>query len=141
MIIEQQNSTAIITQDKTSLSEFTKKFSVLHERFKENNVILQLKDSAMSSIDALVSISKIHRQLNQSFAVVSPQLNQDDFEDDFIVVPTLQEAHDYIEMELIAPTYTPNGSHVVELVRRRAVRQCLNLQEPKGPTSCEHLGV
>ena len=101
MIIEQQNSTAIITQDKTSLSEFTKKFSVLHERFKENNVILQLKDSAMSSIDSLVSISKIHRQLNQSFVVVSPQLNQDDFEDDFIVVPTLQEAHDYIEMELI----------------------------------------
>jgi hypothetical protein len=33
--------------------------------------------------------------------VVSPQLNQNDFEDDFIVVPTLQEAHDYIEMELI----------------------------------------
>jgi uncharacterized phage infection (PIP) family protein YhgE len=101
MIIEQQNSTAIITQDKTSLSEFIKKFSVLHERFKENNVILQLKDNATSSIDILVSISKIHRQLNQSFVVVSPQLNQDDFEDDFIVVPTLQEAHDYIEMELI----------------------------------------
>ena len=101
MIIEQQNSTAIITQDKTSLSEFIKKFSVLHERFKENNVILQLKDNATSSIDILVSISKIHRQLNQSFVVVSPQLNQDDFEDDFVVVPTLQEAHDYIEMELI----------------------------------------
>jgi uncharacterized phage infection (PIP) family protein YhgE len=101
MIIEQQNSTAIITQDKTSLSQFIKKFSVLHERFKENNVILQLKDNATSSIDILVSISKIHRQLNQSFVVVSPQLNQDDFEDDFIVVPTLQEAHDYIEMELI----------------------------------------
>ena len=101
MIIEQQNSTAIITQDKTSFSEFTKKFSVLHERFKENNVILQLKDNATSSIDILVSISKIHRQLNQSFVVVSPQLNQNDFEDDFIVVPTLQEAHDYIEMELI----------------------------------------
>jgi kynureninase len=101
MIIEQQNSTAIITQDKTSLSQFIKKFSVLHERFKENNVILQLKDNATSSIDILVSISKIHRQLNQSFVVVSPQLNQNDFEDDFIVVPTLQEAHDYIEMELI----------------------------------------
>jgi kynureninase len=101
MIIEQQNSTAIITQDKTSLSQFIKKFSVLHERFKENNVILQLKDNATSSIDILVSISKIHRQLNQSFVVVSPQLNQNDFEDDFIVVPTLQEAHDYIEMDLI----------------------------------------
>ena len=44
MIIEQQNSTAIITQDKTSLSEFTKKFSVLYERFKEDDIVLQLKD-------------------------------------------------------------------------------------------------
>ena len=33
--------------------------------------------------------------------MVTTQLNQDDFEDDFIVVPTLQEATDYIEMELI----------------------------------------
>ena len=31
--------------------------------------------------------------------MVSTQLNQDDFEDNFSVVPTLQEAHDYIEME------------------------------------------
>ena len=101
MIIDQQNSTAIISQNKTSLSEFIKKFSVLYERFKDNDVILQLKDASTFSIDLLISISKTHRQSNHSFVVVSPQLNQDDFEDDFIVVPTLQEAHDYIEMERI----------------------------------------
>ena len=101
MVIELHNLTAIITQDKTSLSEFITKFSVLHERFKENDVILQLKDTSISSIGELVSISEMHRQLNHSFVVVNSQLNQDDFEDDFIVVPTLQEAHDYIEMERI----------------------------------------
>ena len=101
MTIEQHHSTAIITQDKTSLSEFLKKFSVLHERFKEGNVILHLNDANTASMDALVSLSKIHRQLNHSFVVVSKQLNQDDFEDDFTVVPTLHEAHDYIEMEAI----------------------------------------
>jgi hypothetical protein len=101
MIIELHNSTAIITQDKTSFSEFLKKFSVLHERFKDNDVIFQLKDITITSLDELVSISEMHRQLNHAFVVVNSQLNQDDFEDDFIVVPTLQEAHDYIEMELI----------------------------------------
>ena len=101
MIIEQHNSTAIITQDKTSLSEFVKKFSVLHERFKDSDVVFQLKDTAISSLDELVSISETHRQSNQSFVVVSTQLNQDDFEDDFTIVPTLQEALDYIEMELM----------------------------------------
>ena len=101
MIIAQQNSTAVISQDKTSISEFIKKFSVLHERFKENDVILHLKDPSKFSFDLLISISKTHRQSNYSLVVVCPQLNQDDFEDDLIVVPTLQEAHDYIEMELI----------------------------------------
>jgi hypothetical protein len=101
MIIEQHNSTVIITQDKTSLSEFLKKFSVLHERFKENDLIFQLKDTAITPVDELVSISEMYRKLNKSFVVVSTQLNQDDFEDDFTIVPTLQEAHDYIEMELM----------------------------------------
>ena len=99
MTIEQQQSTAIITQEKTSLSEFSKKFSVLHERFKEGNVILQLNDAHSDSMDVLVSLSKMHRKLNHSFVVASAQLNQDDFEENFTVVPTLQEAHDYIEME------------------------------------------
>ena len=101
MVIELHQSTAIITQDKTNLSEFIKEFSVLHERFKENDIILQLKNTSILFIDEFVSISEMHRQLNHSFVVVYSQLNQDDFEDDFIVVPTLQEAHDYIEMERI----------------------------------------
>ena len=99
MTIEQQHSTAIITQEKTSLSEFSKKFAVLYERFKDNNVVLQLNNANTATMDVLVSLSETHRQLNHSFVVVSTQLNQDDFEDDFTVVPTLQEAHDYIEME------------------------------------------
>lgn len=101
MTIEQHNSTAIITQEKISLSEFSKKFSVLHERFKESDVVVHLNDANSDSMDVLVSLSKTHRQSNHSFVVVSTQLNQDDFEDDFTTVPTLQEAHDYIEMEAI----------------------------------------
>ena len=102
MIINQHNSTAIITQDKTSLPEFLKKFSVLHERFKKNDVILVLKDELSSGAsDQLVTLSHTHRHLNYSFVVVTTQLNQDDFEDDLIIVPSLQEAHDYIEMELM----------------------------------------
>jgi len=99
MIIEQHNSTAIITQDKTTITEFSTKLSVLHERFKEVDVIVQLNDATAASMDSLVSLSETHRLLNLSFVVVSTQLNQDDFEDNFSVVPTLQEAHDYIEME------------------------------------------
>ena len=34
--------------------------------------------------------------------MVTTQLNQDDFEDDFIIVPTLQEAKDFIEIDLLS---------------------------------------
>ena len=64
MIINQHNSTAIITQDKTSLPEFLKKFSVLHERFKTNDVILVLKDTSSDYIDQLLALSETHRHLN-----------------------------------------------------------------------------
>ena len=101
MTIEQHNSTTIIIQDKTTISEFSTKLSVLHERFKDSDLIVQLKNATTTSLDSLISLSSTHRLLNRSFVIVSSQLNQDDFEDDFIVVPTLQEAHDYIEMELI----------------------------------------
>tara|TARA_B110000967_G_scaffold201720_1_gene239406 strand:+ start:1431 stop:1754 length:324 start_codon:yes stop_codon:yes gene_type:complete len=101
MIIEQHNSTAIISQDKTTITEFSTKLSVLYERFKEVDVIVQLNDATAASMDSLVSLSETHRLLNHSFVVVSTQLNQDDFEDNFSVVPTLQEAHDYIEMETL----------------------------------------
>ena len=67
MIINQHNSTVVITQDKTNSSEFLKKLSVLHERYKKNDLILQLKDTPIASMDALVSLSEMHRQLNYSF--------------------------------------------------------------------------
>ena len=99
MIIDQHNSTAIITQDKTSITEFSTKLSVLHERFKDVDIIVHLKNATPESMSSLISLSDTHCLLNYSFVVVSTQLHQDDFEDNFSVVPTLQEAHDYIEME------------------------------------------
>jgi len=101
MTIEQHNSTTIITQEKTSISEFSIKLLVLHERFKNVDLIIHLKEATLTSMEPLISLSAKHRLLKQSFVVVSSELKQDDFEDDFSVVPTLQEAHDYIEMELI----------------------------------------
>lgn len=101
MIITHHNSIAIITQEKTTLSEFLKKLSVLHERFKTNDIILVLRDASKDAMDQLQALSEVHRQLNYSFVVVSTQLNQEDYEDDLSIVPSLQEAHDYIEMELM----------------------------------------
>ena len=51
MIIEHHNSIAIITQEKTSLKEFSTKFSVLYERFKEDDIVLNLKDISVGCLD------------------------------------------------------------------------------------------
>ena len=50
MIIEHHNSIAVITQTKTSLTEFSTKFSLLYERFKVDDIVLNLNDTSTTSV-------------------------------------------------------------------------------------------
>ena len=73
----------------------------MHERFKNVDLIIHLKEATITSMDAFNFFICKTSVVKAVFCSGQLQLNQDDFEDDFSVVPTLQEAHDYIEMELI----------------------------------------
>ena len=42
MIINQDGNTVVITQEKTSTIELVKKIDVLYERFKNNNIIVNI---------------------------------------------------------------------------------------------------
>ena len=61
MTIEQHNSTTVITQEKTSISEFSTKLLVLHERFKNVDLIIHLKEAALTSMAPLISLSAKHK--------------------------------------------------------------------------------
>ena len=49
MTIEQHNSATVITQEKTSISEFSTKLLVLHERFKNVDLIIHLKEALITN--------------------------------------------------------------------------------------------
>lgn len=102
MIFDKQGNTSIITQEKASVVELVKKIEVLYERFKNDNIIVNLttlNKVTLQDIVEFLQLSNTHRKAKQSFVIVTDKANLDETPDEIIVVPTLQEAHDIIEME------------------------------------------
>jgi hypothetical protein len=102
MIFDQVGNTSIITQEKATVIELVKKLQALYPKFKNNNIIV-----ALTSLDSItkaeivefLDLSKTHKAAKHSLVIVSNKINLDIIPDDLVVVPTLQEAHDIIEME------------------------------------------
>ncbi len=104
MIIDKEDNITIITQEKVSIIELVKKMNILYERYKNDNIIVNLTSLDKISLNKIVEflqISNKHRSSKHSFVIVTNKVNLDDIPDELVVVPTLQEASDIIEMEEI----------------------------------------
>lgn len=104
MIIDKDGNTTIITQEKASIIELVKKIDILYDRFKNNNIIVnitKLDDVKLSDIVEFLQLSNKHRKAKHSFVIVSSTANLDEMPDEIIVVPTTKEAFDVIEMEVM----------------------------------------
>ncbi|MDX1277723.1 ribonuclease Z [Oceanihabitans sediminis] len=102
MIFDKNENISIITQDKASVIELVKKLDVLYNKFKNDNVIVNitsLKPVSVEEIVEFLQISNKHREAKHSFVIVSNKTDIDATPDELVVVPTLQEAYDIIEME------------------------------------------
>lgn len=102
MIFDKEENTTIITQEKASVIELVKKIEILYERFKNDNIIVNLtslKPITLADIVEFLQLSNKHRKTKQSFVIVSNQANLDEIPVELVVVPTIKEAHDIIEME------------------------------------------
>nr|WP_321246406.1 ribonuclease Z [uncultured Psychroserpens sp.] len=104
MIIDKDGNTTIITQEKASIIELVKKIDILYDRFKNNNIIVnitKLDDVKLSDVVEFLQLSNKHRKAKHSFVIVSSNANLDEMPDEIIVVPTTKEAFDVIEMEVM----------------------------------------
>jgi len=104
MIFDKNGNTSIITQEKASIIELVKKIDVLYERFKNDDIIVNittLNKVTLSDIVEFLQLSNKHRKAKHSFVIVSNKVNLDESPNEIIVVPTLQEAYDIIEMEIM----------------------------------------
>lgn len=102
MILSQDGNISIITQEKATIIELVKKMGALYPKFKNNNIIVNLTSLApitKNEVIEFLELSNMHRSKNQSFVIVSHKIDGDDSLDDLIIVPTIQEAYDIIEME------------------------------------------
>ena len=102
MILSQDGNISIITQERATIIELVKKIKTLYPKFKNNNIIVNLTSLGLINISDIVEflqISNTHRASKQSFVIVSNKINIEEPLDEVIVVPTLQEAYDIIEME------------------------------------------
>ena len=102
MLFDKDGNITIITQEKVSIIELVIKLNVIFDRFKNDNIIVRLtslKQIPMEEIAEFLQISNTHRKSKQSFVIVSNMVNIDEMPDEMVIVPTIQEAYDIIEME------------------------------------------
>lgn len=104
MIVEIIKNTTVITQEKKAVSELAKAIEDKYTEFENNNIVINLfsfEDLQLSDVLELKLLSDKHRAAKHSFVIVSKAISYDEAPEEIEVVPTLQEAHDLIEMEEI----------------------------------------
>jgi len=104
MIFDKDGNISIITQEKVSIVELVKKLDVIYSRFKNDNIIVNLtslKTLTTQDVVEFLNISNQHRKAKQSFVIVTDKIKLEDIPDELVIVPTMQEAYDIIEMEEI----------------------------------------
>jgi hypothetical protein len=77
---------------------------LLTTQLKNKNLIIDLLDYQLMSLNDLLLFQKISdefKEVNKSFVVVTNSLNASELPEEIVIVPTLQEAEDIIEIEEI----------------------------------------
>ena len=102
MIFDKVGNTTIVYQENISLGNFLKKLEEAYGRIKNDHIVVNLfsfSDLWAGDILEFLAISNKHRSAKKSFVLVTDKVGYDEVPDEICVVPSLQEAHDIIEME------------------------------------------
>ncbi len=94
----------LVENDKASLTDFTSDLTRRHADFKTENVVVDLssvKELESESLLGFLEISNLHRAENKSFVIINNAIGIDDLPEELVVVPTIQEAEDMIQMDEI----------------------------------------
>jgi len=104
MKVENKGNTTIIKDTRGSTEAFLAKLTSEHKTFEKQNLILDVsadKNLTIETIGKFKSLSKIHRKGKKSFVIVAQGVDFTEVDDALVVVPTLLEANDMVEMEEI----------------------------------------
>ncbi len=95
----------VLEDEKNDISSFATFIeSQVPSKYKGQNVVLNLLKYDSLELNELLlflKVSNLHRKTKNSFVIVNDAISMDEIPYEMIVVPTLQEAGDIIEMEEI----------------------------------------
>lgn len=104
MKVEEKGHTTIIKDTHGNFSNFIEKLTAQFNAYKEQNLILDVTKDENLSIDSLLEIkdlAKKHKKEKKTLVLVAENIDFHKIPDYLLVVPTILEAHDIIEMEEI----------------------------------------
>ncbi|OIV39815.1 ribonuclease Z [Flavobacterium johnsoniae] len=104
MKVDQKGHTVTIKDTQGDFNGFVEKVTQQFKTFEKHNVIIDLlSDSGLSENDLKVFLPlvKLQKKAKKSFVIVASDLDFNAVSDKLVVVPSLLEAHDIIEMEEI----------------------------------------
>lgn len=103
-MFDKDGTTTIVFQENISLAKFLENLNNAYPKIKNDNLVINLFSfSKLTAGDVLefFQLSEIHRKANKSFILVTDKVSFDEVPDQIVVLPTLQEAQDLIEMDEI----------------------------------------
>ncbi len=104
MLIDKSGNITLITQERAKVTDLVNRLSGMYDKYKNDHLIINLSGLNRLTLDELLEfleISNTHRRAKNSFVLVCEDTDYDLIPDELVVVPTLQEAYDIIEMEEI----------------------------------------
>ncbi|AFL82212.1 hypothetical protein Aeqsu_2762 [Aequorivita sublithincola DSM 14238] len=105
MKIENHPDFVVLEDEKDDIIDFASFIErQVPSKYKGQNVVLNLLQYDSLELPHLLQFLKtstLHRKAKQSFVIVNDSIDVDEVPFEMIVVPTLQEAGDIIEMEEI----------------------------------------
>jgi hypothetical protein len=104
MKVEEKGHTVTIKDTQGSSADFLQKVTTEYNTFKDKNIVLDLtQDTGIQLQDVLayLQLSNKHRKSKKSFVIVVNDFDFNEVPDEMLVVPTVLEANDMIEMEEI----------------------------------------
>lgn len=103
MKVETKGHTTIIKDTQGDLVAFVMKVTHEYKTFQQHNLVIDLlsyADLSVKQINSLLPLSKTHKKAKKSFVIVA-RVDFNSISDKLVLVPTILEAHDIIEMEEI----------------------------------------
>ncbi|WP_299679665.1 ribonuclease Z [uncultured Dokdonia sp.] len=105
MKVTQKDTYTILEDERDDVLKFASYLEhVVPEKYEDLNLVidlLQYTELTLEQLVAFIKLSNYQRADKKSFVIVNTGIDYDVIPDEMMVVPTLQEAEDIIQMEEI----------------------------------------